>query len=380
MKKVGADREKLWKLFTKLIRHTTPYGCESELYELLPDRDAEVDEYGNVVFKIGKKTDDTLFCSHLDNSCLIQKRTKWFYENGIIRTDRRTILGADDKAGVLLMCHMIENNVNGTYVFHIGEEHGGVGSTAIQNDQSGISVKGFKRAIAFDRKGTTSIITHQMMDRCCSEQFAEALGEQLGMRADNGGTFTDTANYMEIVPECTNVSVGYFQEHMSSEIFNFNWFVNILAEAVLKVDWEALPTVRDPKDRANYTEYMHRFGGFGRFSGLNWDSRGRSQRMISSFEDDDDDDIVRYQNYLRKNLITSNAANRANAEKAAEPEQHIDAILDSKCAEMCDKCKKLIRAGEKMCIVGENVICQECAGIKVAPSKIHSASEIFASD
>ena len=40
-------------------------------------------------------------------------------------------LGADDGAGVFLMLEMIDANVEGTYIFHRGEERGGWGSSQI---------------------------------------------------------------------------------------------------------------------------------------------------------------------------------------------------------------------------------------------------------
>ena len=36
-------------------------------------------------------------------------------------------------------------------------------------------------------------------------------------KTDTGGSFTDTANYTDIIPECTNLSCGYYNAHTQSE-------------------------------------------------------------------------------------------------------------------------------------------------------------------
>jgi hypothetical protein len=63
------------------------------------------------------------------------------------------------------------------------------------------------------------------------------------MTLDPTGVFTDSASFMETIPECTNVSVGYFEEHTKNEHQNMT-FLQKLADACLNVKWESLPTVR----------------------------------------------------------------------------------------------------------------------------------------
>ena len=162
-------------------------------------------------------------------------------------------LGADDGAGIWLLLQMIDAGVPGTYMFHYGEERGGIGSSDIAEYHPEFLAK-FDRAIAFDRKGTTDVITHQGMGRCCSDKFARdlsdalnAAGSKLSMAPDNGGIFTDTANYTEIIPECTNISCGYESAHTSAEFLDVEYLFK-LRDALVQIDWEALPTCRDPKE------------------------------------------------------------------------------------------------------------------------------------
>jgi hypothetical protein len=62
---------------------------------------------------------------------------------------------------------------------------------------------------------------------------------------DDTGVYTDTAEFVDVIPECTNISVGYMHEHSDKEELNIHHFV-ALADAVLTVPWDSLPTTRDP--------------------------------------------------------------------------------------------------------------------------------------
>ena len=160
-------------------------------------------------------------------------------------------LGADDGAGIWLLLNMIDADVPGTYVFHFGEERGGVGSRGMALFHDDWLAR-FDRAIAFDRRGTDSIITHQMSGRCCSDEFGAALADALNAAQpaftycpDDSGVFTDTANYIDIIGECTNVSCGYDMEHTSSETLDME-HLSMLRQACIEINWEELPTVRKP--------------------------------------------------------------------------------------------------------------------------------------
>ena len=108
----------------------------------------------------------------------------------------------------------------------------------------------FDRAIAFDRKGLGDVITHQGWSRCCSDEFAQALAHALTtdtmwMLPDDTGVYTDTAEFVDLIPECTNISVGYSGAHGPQESLNVA-YLERLADAATQIDWDALPTTRDP--------------------------------------------------------------------------------------------------------------------------------------
>jgi hypothetical protein len=155
-------------------------------------------------------------------------------------------LGADDTAGVWLMREMILAERPGLYIFHRAEEIGGVGSSWIAEHNRPL-LERTAMAIAFDRRGTNSIITHQGAGRGCSDAFAYSLGNALGMghRPDDGGTFTDTANYMFDIAECTNLSVGYANEHRATESLDCAYLVE-LRDHLLELSWQDLIVERKP--------------------------------------------------------------------------------------------------------------------------------------
>jgi hypothetical protein len=62
---------------------------------------------------------------------------------------------------------------------------------------------------------------------------------------DDSGIYTDTAEFVDVIPECTNISVGYMYEHSDKEELNIHHFT-ALADAVLTLPWDTLPTDRDP--------------------------------------------------------------------------------------------------------------------------------------
>jgi hypothetical protein len=162
-------------------------------------------------------------------------------------------LGADDGAGVWLMLEMYDTGVPGTYLFHRGEERGGIGSTGMAKYHPEF-IADHNYAIAFDRRDTCSVITHQSSGRCCSNLFAEELAARImgkdkrfELKPDDGGIYTDTAEYTKLIPECTNVSIGYYNEHGGSEMLDLS-YLSWLRDRLCSIDLTKLPIVRKTTD------------------------------------------------------------------------------------------------------------------------------------
>lgn len=152
-------------------------------------------------------------------------------------------LGADDAAGIAILVAMI-GTIPGYYVFTRGEECGGIGAAHLAKDHPEL-LKQFDRAIAFDRRGTSDIITYQAGGPCASDEFAWALADKLNAAGlmycpSDAGVYTDTAEFVGIIPECTNISVGYYFEHSQKEWLDTAHHSALLS-AVLGIAWDELP-------------------------------------------------------------------------------------------------------------------------------------------
>jgi len=259
--------------FLSLTTRTYPHGTEVDLFPILP-QDLDMDDFGNLYKQIGDKP-STMFACHLDTATSAQTNINHVFEGDIIKTDGTSILGADDKAGVSILMYMMENKIPGLYYFFLGEEVGCLGSKKVAEKHKATPIEYIKKVISFDRRGTTSIITHQCSSRCCSDTFGTALSDSLNRAGlevygndtilayenDPTGLYTDSAQFTKIYPECTNISVGYQSEHTFNEQQNIK-HLEKLAEVVLLVDWESLPVERDPS-KVEYSDSYGYGGGYG---------------------------------------------------------------------------------------------------------------------
>lgn len=236
--------------FISLVTETYPHGHEEGVLEFLP-KDLEKDKYGNYYKIIGNG--NTIFTCHLDTASREKEKIiVCEYEkdgSNFLASDGNTILGADDKAGVTILLYMMAHNVPGVYWFFIGEERGGIGSGKVANDLNEYPfMTGKQKMISFDRRNYYSVITEQAGSTCCSDEFGLSLCEELNksgmaLKLDPTGVFTDSANFVDDIGECTNVSVGYFNEHTHSEIQNIT-YLELLAKSCVEADWNKLTIKR----------------------------------------------------------------------------------------------------------------------------------------
>lgn len=286
------DFPHLWDILSLMRPDDSP--AEWTLIEryILPTG-AKGDSFGNYVLQIGESK--VLWSSHTDTVHKASGRQKLLIDQGVnIYADNSDCLGADCGTGVWLMLQMIGEKVPGRYVFHRSEESGGRGSGWIAEHTTKV-LEGIDYAIAFDRKGTSSIITHQWGGRCCSEAFSLSLSAALGMghKSDDTGSFTDTANYTDKVSECTNLSVGYDHQHSAKEFQNLPYLARLL-KALLSFDESLLTASRDPA-----------------VSGYSWedDMDGNDQSLgmpnwTSAFDNADlEDTVYNYPNHVAALLM-----------------------------------------------------------------------------
>ena len=234
--------------FTEWLANAVPESVQEKTF---------IDACGNL--HVDARTDTkhrTLFVAHVDTVHRVEgknpiRKVKNKKEH-IWHATPNSCLGADDGAGVAMLVHMLHGGVAGYYVFTQGEECGGIGAKHIAKYQPDL-LDQFDRAIAFDRRNVDSVITHQGYGRCCSDVFGQALADALNdddmtlmYSTDDSGVYTDTAEFVDNISECTNISIGYYSEHGEREHLDVN-HLQALSRAVLKFDWDALPVERDPK-------------------------------------------------------------------------------------------------------------------------------------
>lgn len=292
------------KTFIDLTSHTYPHGKGREdfdkrakdIIDMLPDG-VERDDYGNFYLQIGDPT--VMFTSHLDTATSADTTVKHVWDGDMLKTDGNSILGADDKTGTTIMMYMIEKKVPGLYYFFLGEEVGCLGSKWLSKEAKkwksfynkeeitdevekeraewyGKYLNKIDKCIAFDRKGYKSVISFQY-SRTASDKFCDDLADKLNKvgekiegpkfeyETDPTGLYTDSAHFADFIPECTNLSVGYFDQHTKREKQDMA-FLDKLCEACINLDWESLTVDRDPKKDSEYRSY----GGYGGYYGHGW--------------------------------------------------------------------------------------------------------------
>ena len=248
----------LHKTLARALSVKRPHGgsgvtmFEQWLYDRIPaGYDKFFDGCGNLHVDARITHDNkTLFVAHIDTVHKADGANKIRKTNGKWFADGAP-LGADDGAGVAMLMHLLHSGINAYFIFTQGEECGGIGAKFVATHYADLLAQ-FDRAIAFDRRGIDSVITHQGWGRCASDAFGSALADALNNAdanlmylPDDTGVYTDTAEFVDIIPECTNISVGYYAEHSDRESLDIYHFIS-LSQAVLLVDWDNLPTERDP--------------------------------------------------------------------------------------------------------------------------------------
>ena len=268
-------KEEFKSLFLKLTEYTIPFGEEQRLEKHLPSG-FKKDEFGNYYYEIGNS--ETLFTTHLDTySDKYEKVNHVIDEEDPykIKTDETTILGGDNKLGCTILIGMIKKGIPGTYYFFLGEEpilSGGLWGSQNALDSKPEFFEKFKRCIAFDRRAYGSIVIRQMGRMCCSMDFAKKIAEEFdirGIKWDETGGFgyyTDTAVFMDVIEECTNISAGGFNEHYKTEWVDLNYTYQVF-QAALEMKWESLPTVRELEDRFyQEEEESGKLDAYGKFT------------------------------------------------------------------------------------------------------------------
>lgn len=239
-----------------LLRYKRPAYSKSEkkfihkFIDVIPE--IHRDQYGNRWVQLGDSP-TTLYTAHTDDVSAGSGKRRVQYSEELQRLSvargEKDCLGADDATGIYILLHLIEHEVPGLYLFCRAEETGGYPSYQFARSNTNL-LGNITKVISFDRRGQQDVVTHQSGERCCSDNFAGALSNELHMnhKLCTTGVFTDSYNFMDIVSECTNISVGYENEHTRFEYQELQ-YLDLLLENLLQVDFEHLPVEQNDKFR-----------------------------------------------------------------------------------------------------------------------------------
>jgi tripeptide aminopeptidase len=163
------DGERLLRTFLELVAIDSPTGHEEAIGSELTSRFGELgcsvtqDHVGNLIAVLpGSRPGTILISTHMDTAGT-DVGIKPIIEDGVIRTDGSTILGADDKSGIagcLELLSILREHPNAShptieFVITVGEESGLVGSRQLDVSQLK-ATHGF----VFDTAGAISAITY----------------------------------------------------------------------------------------------------------------------------------------------------------------------------------------------------------------------------
>ena len=254
----------------EMLRYMRPEGSDTQLDfcdEFLQPTFGHPDALGNYTVQVGVNP-RLCFTAHHDTVHRTGGMQAVVVSNGVAAVAdpiNSSCLGADCTTGIWLMLNMIEAGIHGTYVVHSAEEVGCKGSSGLVYDNPAW-LDYTQAVISFDRKGTDSVITHQMGIRTASDEFAKSFSDALNLpqlKSDKHGSYTDSNEYARVVAECTNISVGYYNQHSVAETQDLE-FAELLLQHLLEADWSKIVISRDPASYEDswgyYEKPMYEYG------------------------------------------------------------------------------------------------------------------------
>ncbi len=141
----------------EMLRRRRPHRSKTERHfirQFISPLGVECDKYGNRYKRIGHAP--IMYSAHTDSVHRmggLQRIAIKGMSFELPSKSESNCLGADNAAGVWMLREMILAKKPGLYVFHRGEECGGLGSRWLSKNRPDLT-KHIKAAIAFDRRGT----------------------------------------------------------------------------------------------------------------------------------------------------------------------------------------------------------------------------------
>jgi tripeptide aminopeptidase len=147
------------------------------------------------------------------------------------------VLGGDDKCGIYIILHLLDEGEKFNFIFTVQEEIGTVGARFVEKEL-GDELRKFPYLITIDRKGNGDIICEK--NDYGTKEYEKALeevGKDFGFKATHG-VLCDSDVFSNKL-SCCNLSSGYYNPHSKKEFVVLEDLLNTLMfvkEFINKVD------------------------------------------------------------------------------------------------------------------------------------------------
>ena len=173
---------------------------------------------GNDFLYLHKKDANICLVSHIDTI----KRNEFEFElidNGYIIKAKNSVLGADDRAGNALAISFMDENVS--LLFTDYEETGCAGAREFSKTMKDYILESkINMFIELDRRGSNNYVVYCFDNH----EYSKLIGDY-GFVKENGSTSDVRVISNEFKIPHANLSVGYYNEHTSSEYIDIESFL-----------------------------------------------------------------------------------------------------------------------------------------------------------
>ena len=201
-----------------------------------------IDEQQQFVFVRGIRKDAATLVAHADTFFNNADHT-FENVNGVIKSTTPDCgLGADDRAGCAILWLLKDTGNN--LLITDGEENGQIAAKWLVNSNTDIAeiIYNSSFIIQFDRRNGHD---YKFYDIPVSNEFENYIKEETGYTNAGKGSFTDIVTLCKNLKSCcgVNLSVGYYDEHSSTETLNIEEWRNTLkiAEKMLAKQLKRFP-------------------------------------------------------------------------------------------------------------------------------------------
>ena len=159
-------------------------------------------------------------------------------------------LGADDRAGIFVIIQILKSGLRPSIILTTDEESGAVGAKALSEKEC--PIPNLKYMIQLDRRGTNDCVFYD----CYNPNFIDYV-EDFGF-TENWGTFSDISVLMPAWKICgVNLSVGYEDEHSTSEILRVKPLFDTIAKVRKMLMVKDIPTFEFKELKARWYESFY---------------------------------------------------------------------------------------------------------------------------